>query len=443
MNAGERAGLRTFLLVCIGQNVSLLGSMLTGFGLGVWLYQRTGSATLYGLVALANVAPMVLAAPLAGVLIDRWDRRRALIVGEAGAGACSLLMAALYLLAALDTWAILLCVALASAFNALSAPAFSAATTTLVPAQHLGRANGLVQFGSALSQIVAPAAGGLLLHGVGLTWIFTIDVITFLFSIGVLLAVRIPRPAATAEGRAGRGPAWQEALQGFRYLRGRPGLLGLLLFFAAVNFNLGMAEVLVTPLVLGFADSLVLGTILSAGGVGMLAGSGLMLVWGGPRRRTRAVLGFVLLQGLFLVVCAARPSAGAVAAGAFGVLFTLPLVAGCSEAMWQRAVPPDLQGRVFSIRSTIAGASLPLAFLLAGPLCDHVAEPLLAEKGLLASSVGRILGTGPGRGAALLFIFLGGLTVVSVAVGYFYPSLRKLDEELLASPTVPLPDPGR
>jgi MFS transporter, DHA3 family, macrolide efflux protein len=430
LNAGERAGLRTFLLVWLGQSVSLVGSQLAGFGLGVWLYQRTGSTTLYSLVALANVAPLVLIAPLAGVVIDRWDRRLALLAGQAGAGACALLMAALFQLGALDPWAILLCVTLASTFGALHLPAFSATTTTLISPRHLGRANGLVQIGIALAQIGAPSAGGLLLHTFGLGAILGLDVATFLFALGVLLGVRIPRPTATAEGRAGRGSTWHEAMYGFRYLRERPGLLGLLLFSAAVNFTLGMVEVLIAPLVLGFTDSRALGTILSVGGVGMLVGSGVMLAWGGPRRCIHGMLGFILLETLFLLVAAARPSVRLVAIAAFGMLFVLPLIAGCSETIWQRKIPLDLQGRVFSARSAVAGVSLSLSFLLAGPLYDRVAGPLMAQQGLLAPSVGRLLGTGSGRGAALLLVVLSSLTLVSVAVGYLYPPLRRMEEDL-------------
>lgn len=441
MSARERTGLRTFLLVWLAQSVSLVGSQLTGFGLAVWLYQSTGSATLYGLVAVANVAPLLLISPLAGVVIDRWDRRLALLVAEAGAGACALVMAVLFLMGALEPWAILLCVTVASTFAALSSPTLSAVTTTLVPPSHLGRANGLVQFSLGLSQIAAPGAGGMLLHATGLGGILYLDVLSFVFAVGVLHLVRIPRPAATWEGPAASGSAWREALYGFRFLREQPGLLGLLLFFAAVNFNLGMVEVLIAPLVLGFADTRALGTVLSLGGVGMLVGSGVMLAWGGPRRRIHGVLGFVLLQALFLLASAARPSAALVAVGAFGVLFALSLVTGCSETLWQRRVPPAVQGRVFSVRSTIAGVSLPLSFLMAGPLCDGVAEPLMAHDGPLASTVGRILGTGPGRGAALLFVVLSSLTVVSVAAGCLYPPLRRLDDELPARPTVPDPGP--
>src|SRR5262245_1737013 len=110
----SRSGIHTFLLVWLGLTVSFTGSQLTGFALGVWLYQRTGSATLNGLVALANVGPTFLASPVAGVLIDRYSRRSALLAAQAGAGACSLAMALLAAFHRLDVGAILLCVALAS-----------------------------------------------------------------------------------------------------------------------------------------------------------------------------------------------------------------------------------------------------------------------------------------------------------------------------------------
>jgi MFS transporter, DHA3 family, macrolide efflux protein len=250
----------------------------------------------------------------------------------------------------------------------------------------------------------------------------------------VLGLVRIPRPAAPATQRGSGTAPGREMAAGWAFLRSHPGLMAMLVFFATVNFNFGIIEVVFTPLVLGFADSRVLGAILSLGGAGMAAGTVAMAVWGGPRRQIHGVLGFTMLQGLLLLLGAARPSVVLVGAGVFGVLFAMPLIGGCCETIWQRKVPPDLQGRVFSLRATIAGASLPLAYAVAGPVTDRGFEPLMAEGGPLAASVGQLLGTGPGRGAALLFVVIGGLTLLAVAAGFLYPRLREVELDLSDDP---------
>jgi DHA3 family macrolide efflux protein-like MFS transporter len=419
-----------FLLLWWGQTVSMLGSQFVNFALGVWMYQRTGSVTLYGLIALASVGPQVLATPFAGVLADRIDRRWVLLAGHAGAGICSALLIALHELDMLTIWTVLPPVALSSIFHAPLLPTFAAATTVLVPREQLGRANGLVQLGAAVSQIATPAVAGYLLLAMGLRTILLLDVVSFLLAIVSLLLIRIPRPAMSAEGRETRGPVWRQVVFGWQYIRQRPGLVGLLAFLGVVNFSIGMVQLLVTPMVLGFTDATELGVVLTAGGVGMLAGSGVMVAWGGPRQRIFGVLGFVFLQGLLMFVGAARPSALLVGVAAFGLLFAVPLISGCSQTVWQRKVPADVQGRVLAVKTAVAGVAMPLAFLLAGPLADGVFEPLMAQNGALASTVGSLLGVGRGRGVALLFIVLGCLMIAAAIIGYNYPRLRRVEAEL-------------
>jgi MFS family permease len=420
----------TFLVVWLGQMVSAIGTQLTGFGLGVWLYQRTGSVTLYGLVSLAAVLPQLLATPLAGVLADRRDRRVVLIVSHALAGACSLAIAMLFHCDRLTVATIIPLVMLASAFNAAQVPTFGASVTLLVPPRQLGRANGMVQLGAAVAQIVAPGIAGVLLPRIRLSGILIIDVASFIFAIVVLALVRFPRPAASAEGRAARSSTLAEIAVGWRFIRARRGLVGLVLLFGAVNFNLGMVQVLFAPLVLGFADAATLGTIASVGGVGMAAGGILMVAWGGPRRRVHGVLAFVLMQGLLLLLGGAHPSALLAGAGAFGVLFTMPLIAGLNQAIWQRKVPADVQGRVFAFRALLTMSCMPLACLVAGPLADRVFEPAMAAGGWLAPTLGRVIGVGRGRGVALLFVVMGCVTSASVLVAWLQPRLRRVEREL-------------
>ncbi len=418
---------RAFRWLWLAVTVSLLGSQLSGFALGVAVYGATRSTTLYALLGLATLAPQILLAPFAGVLVDRFDRRRVLLFGQAGAGACSLALCLLHLGGALGLPAMLALQAAGSACLAAQFPAVSSSTALLVPKERLGRASGLGQLGPAVAQIAAPGLAGFLVGALGLGAILAIDFATFVFAAAVMALLPIPRAAAP---RGARKPFFAELAHGWRYLRRRHGLLALLILFAALNLALGAAQVLIAPLVLGFADARALGLVLSTGGLGMLAGSGVMLAWGGPRRRVAGVLAFALVQGLFFLLGAARPSALLVGAGAFGVFFAAPLLEGTNEVLWQRKVPPSLHGRVFSFRATIPRLTVPIAWLGAGPLADRVFAPLLLPDGALASSAGRLLGVGPGRGVALLFALLGVVIAAFVALGWRYPRLRRLEDEL-------------
>ncbi|RKH58461.1 MFS transporter [Corallococcus aberystwythensis] len=434
-----------FVLLWLGQTASGMGSHLNGFGLGVWTYEHTKSTSLYSLIALASFAPGVLVAPLLGGVVDRHDLRKVMMLGHAGGAVCTVLIALLLQLDRLSVGALLALVAGGAAFNSIQLPAFAKATTVMVAPEQLPRANGLMQLGLALGSIVAPLLSGTLLPAIGVTGLLAIDVGTALLSLGVLQGLRgsaLPREAASPVKASLGRRALQDAAVGWRFIRERPGLVGLQVLLTLMSFNLGIIQVLVTPLVMSFADVRALGAVMTAGGLGMLAGSLVMLAWGGTRRRVWTVLGFVWLQGLFLGLGALRASPWVVGAGAFGVLFTLPVIMGCNQTLWQRKVPTGLQGRVFAVHSALSGVAIPIAYLLSGPLADHVFEPLMAAGAPWASALGPwVGGAGPGRGIALLLLLLGLATLLLVAACTLLPGIRRVEQVLPDAPTDPLPGP--
>lgn len=419
--------MRIFLIILSGQLISMLGSALTGFALGVWVYQETGSVTQYALISLFTVLPTVVLSPFIGALVDRWDRRWVMFMGDAGSGLMSLTIALLFFSGRLTIGAIYVCLALASIANSFQWTAWVAATSLLVPKQQLGRANGMIQAASAITQICSPLLAGLLLGMIELRGILLIDVVSFLCALGTLLLVRFPGLPQNAKTR--RNIA-QEIQEGWRYLRQRPGLMGMLLIFASANFTLSMVQVLVPPLVLTFASSAALGSVLSIGGVGALVGSLAISVWGGPRRKVYGVLGGILVQGAILLLGGLRPSVPLIATATFLFLFCFPVVTSSSQAIWQTKIAPEIQGRVFALRRMVGLSAAPVAYLLAGPLVDRVFEPLLLPGGALASSVGQVIGVGPGRGIGLLLILLGLGTMLVVIASFLMPQIRLVELQL-------------
>jgi MFS family permease len=429
-SALQQRGFRTFGLIWIGQLISLTGTSMTGFALGVWVYQRTGSVTQFALIALFVTTPTILISPIAGALVDRWDRRWAMILSDVGAGIGTLIMALLLFADGLEVWHIYLAVGISSVFSAFQWPAYTAATTLLVPKEHYGRASGMVQLSEAAAQIVSPVIAGILVVSVGVKGVILLDVVSFTFAVGTLLLVRIPRPPVSTEGEEGKGSLLKEAAYGWNYIRARSGLFGLLIFFAVTNFSASIAMVLFQPMILELATPAVLGTIMSVSGIGMLIGGVTMSAWGGPKRKIYGVLLFELLIAFCLILAGLKPSLIMIGAAAFIAFFGIPLINGSSQAIWQRKVAPDVQGRVFSIRRMIAMSAQPISFLIAGPLADRVFEPLLAVDGWLAASVGQVIGVGPGRGMAFMFILMGVFGIFTVGAGYLYPRLRLVELEL-------------
>lgn len=439
---GRFQGRKGFFIIWLGQVVSLIGTGLTAFALSVWVYQETGEVTKLGGILLSLALPAVLLSPVAGVVVDRFDRRKILILSDLGAAISTGAVAILFATGHLEVWHLYVTSVWSSICTTFQLPAYSASIPLLVPKRHLGRANGMVQMGAAAGQIVAPLAGGLLLVTIGVPGVLVIDLSTFVFAVSALLVVRIPMPEKTEEGTTDRGRFWREALAGWHFVRERPGFLGLLLFFAVTNSMAAMVNLLGVPLILSFASPAVLGTVSSIAGVGLLLGGLTLSVWGGSKRRIQDVLGFTVLSGCFILLVGLREWAVQFAVGGFGFLFCMPIVSGSSEAIWQSKVAQDLQGRVYAIRKVIASSARPLAYVVGGPLADRVFEPLLAPGGALTGSVGRVLGVGEGRGIGLLFVILGLLTVLAAVAGYMHPRIRNLESEVPSRGVRDEPDEG-
>jgi MFS transporter, DHA3 family, macrolide efflux protein len=423
-------GMLTFGIVWFGQLISFIGSGLSSFGLGVWVYQSTGSITLFALISLFANLPGALLGPFAGTLVDRWDRRKALLYSDLGAGISTTVILLLFLTGGLELWHLYLATFVSGTCAALRWPALTAATTQLVPKRQYARVNGLLQIVLVGRVLVSPLLAGVLIGWIGLQGIILVDFTTFLFAIGTLQAISIPRPEETAEGKASKGSFFQETVYGWRYITARPGLFALMNLFSMVNFLMEMTIVLFTPLVLSFGSPATLGSVMSLGGIGYLAGSVVASTWNGAKRRAYTVIGSMLLMGLFMIVIGLQPTQLVVIAGTFMAMFCLPILSCANQVIWQEKVASDLQGRVFAIRGAIVLATPPLAYLAAGPLSDRVFEPLMAANGLLAGSLGRIIGIGQGRGIALLVICMGLSVMLAAVAGYLNPHLRKVEDEL-------------
>ncbi|HVO36934.1 MAG TPA: MFS transporter [Candidatus Acidoferrum sp.] len=427
------AGMLGFTIIWIGQMFSLLGTAMTGFALTVWAWEITGQATALALVGFFNFAPIVLASPIAGAIVDRYSRKKVMMLADLFAGLPTIAVLLLYTTGNLQIWQLYITGAIAGTFQAFHFPAYSAAVTMMVSKEQYGRANGMLATAQFTSGIFAPIIAALLLTTVGLPIVLIVDIITFTFAISMLLFVHIPQPVRTEAGRKGMGSIWKESIYGFRYIFERPSLLGLQLIFFSVNLVGNFGNTLLAPMILARTgnNNITLGSVLSAGGVGGLVGSIALTVWGGPKRRVHGVLGGMislsLLGGLLMGL---GQDVFIWALASFLGFFFLPIINGSNQAIWQSKVAPDVQGRVFSARLLIAQISVPVSMLLAGPLADRVFEPAMMPNGHLSSIVGWLVGTGPGAGMLLMFVITGILGVLVGLGGYGIRVVRDAEKIL-------------
>jgi len=304
-------------------------------------------------------------------------------------------------------------------FQTFQWPAYSAAITMIVPKKHYARAHAMTELAGNTSNIFAPLLAGALLPFIGLGGILTIDIITFLVAIGSLLIVVIPQPEATQEGLESRGSIWKEAAYGFRYIFKRPSLLGLQSVFMIGNFFATMAFLMIAPMILARtgSNSLIYGSVQTAGAIGGVIGGLFMSAWGGTKKKVHGVLSGWTIAGLFGYTLMGIGQAFPVwAVGSFIGAGTVPLINSSNQAIWQAKVAADLQGRVFATRRMIAWLVTPIATLLVGPLADLVFEPAMSEPSFLSANFGWLVGYGAGAGMALILVFCG-LAMAGVGVG--------------------------
>jgi MFS transporter, DHA3 family, macrolide efflux protein len=422
-------GMVGFTLVWVGQLVSVLASSATGFALTIWAYETTGSATALGVITTSFLLPFLLLSPIAGAMVDRYNRKLMMMVSDLAAAAATIAVLVLHATGGLAIWHLYLTSILIGLGNTFQWPAYSAAITTMVPKEQYQRANGMMGLVDSGPGVLAPLLAGALYPIAGLTGILLLDVATFVLAIGTLLAVDVPTPPRSAEGEAARGHLLAEAVFGFKYIFKRKSLLGLQLFFVTLNFLTGFG--LVVPFILARTgnNSMSLGAVTSAAALGGIAGGLLMSTWKGFKRRMTNVFvgeflfgftGFFLFGfGRSLSFWIPTVALGAVAAA---------LTNSTAQAIWQSKVPPDLQGRVFSARRFISWSLIPVTPVLAGALADFVTGPAMVSDTWMSRAFGWAVGTSPGSGLALQYVVAGALYCLAcVLVLFFVPAVRNLD----------------
>ncbi|MBI5670232.1 MAG: MFS transporter [Chloroflexi bacterium] len=450
--------MKAFLLVAVGQFVSLTGTAMSQFALSIWAWEETGQATALALVNVFGLVPLILLSPVAGALVDRWNRKLVMMLSDLGAGVATIAIFLLYSAGALEIWHLYVAAVITGAFQTFQWPAYSAAIAMMVPKEQYTRANALYGLAESASGILAPSlAAGLLagvvigtstlLPGLGVGGILMIDIITFVAAIGALLVIVVPQPERSAAGEQAQGSLVNEAVYGFRYIFARPSLLGLQLVFMGGNFFASAAFTLLTPMLLSRTgnNEQILGLVQSVFGIGGVVGGLFLTAWGGPKRRVHGVLaGWILssLGGMLLLGLGTGLLVWVI--GAFVSSFLVPTINGSNQSIWQAKVPPDIQGKVFSARRMIAWLVNPLAALIVGPLADNALEPAMREGGTLTGAFGWLVGVGPGAGMALIIV-LASLGATAIAFGaYFVPAVRNAEDILPdhdaqpAAPPVPV-----
>jgi MFS transporter, DHA3 family, macrolide efflux protein len=437
--------MRAFIIVWLGQMISVLATNMTHFALTIWVFERTGSVTALALQGVFYITPFLIISPFAGAMVDRYNRKLMMMVSDAGAGVATIAILILQSMGVLDVWHLWVAAAVTGVFQAFQWPAYSASISLMVPKEQYGRANGMMSLVEMGPGVLAPLLGGALLAVIGLRGILLIDVATFLLAVGSLLLVHVPQPPRTEAGREGQGNIYKEAVYGFRYILQRPSLLALQLVFLGANFFAGIGGTLQAPLVLAATgnNAVIFGTVQSVGALGGIVGGLAMSAWGGFKRRVHGVLlGWTLFGVLGHALFGLGRDVPVWLTAIFLGSLLGPIINASNQAIWQAKVAPDVQGRVFAARRLIAWLASPITPIIAGALADGWLEPGMRAGGQLTGLFGGLVGVGPGAGMSLLLLLTGLLTSAVGLLGYLSANVRNAESLLPDHMAAPEPRPA-
>lgn len=423
--------MRGFTVIWGGQFVSLLGTFMTRFALTIWAWQVTGEATALALTGLAFALPNILLYPVAGALVDRWNRKLVMMLSDIAAGIATLVIFLLFTSGNLQVWHLYVTGAFSGLFSSFQFPAYSAAVSTMVDKEHYTRTSAMLSLAQNTSGILSPVAAGVLLPAIGMNGILVFDLFSVAVAIAALTLVNVPQPEPKQAEE--RNSLLEDSLFGFKYIRERPGLLGLQLVFFTINFIGSLGFPLLAPMILSRTgdDSIILGTVQSAFGAGGIVGGLALSAWGGPKKRVHGVLAGMATSCLLgYVAIGLGKDMYTWAIGAFLMMLFNPLINGSNQAIWQSKVPPEMQGRVFGTRAMIALISQPVAMAITGPLADKFLIPGMLEGGVLVPYFSWLVGVGPGTGISLLWLFLGVIGFVAGMGGYLFKQVRDVESIL-------------
>lgn len=413
-----------FMLLWSGQLVSAIGSGLSSFGLGVFVFGLTGKASAVALVTLFAFMPGLLLSAISGVLADRYDRRLLMVLGDSLSALGLVFILVCMLRGDVQLWQIYLGVTVSSVFSSLLDPAYKATVTDLLTPEQFTKASGFVQLAGSAKFLISPVIAGFLLTVSDIKLLLLLDICTFFVTVTSTLVVR----KGLASQRNGSTTSFSmELKEGWAAVSQNRGVLVLVIIASVITFFLGFIQTLSTPLVLAFSDSAALGTIITIAASGMLVTSVVVGILPIKKGYVRLLAVSLFFAGLGMAAFGMRENMVWISAAGFFFFSMLPFANASLDFLTRTNIENSKQGRAWGLIGLISQLGYVAAYALSGVLADYVFNPLLADGGALAGSIGRLIGTGAGRGTGLLIMVAGGLLCLTAIVLYQIKSVRRLE----------------
>ncbi|WP_373485313.1 MFS transporter [Acetobacterium malicum] len=431
--AKQNSAMNKFMILVAGSFISSIGSGLTDFGLAIYILKLTGSVGATGVFAICAFLPAILLAPVGGVLADRYDRRLMMILGELFSGLSLLICLVAVMSPHPSLVVICMGVGLSSVFSALTEPAFKATITDLLSAKDFTRAGGMVQLAGSAKLLISPAIAGLMLQVTTVGTLIMLDILTFFTTVLIIAFVR--KGLVNQKSAVISSGFLSEISDGITAIRGKKGIMTMIIIMTIATFCLGFVQMLSKPLVLAIASERELGILTTVIAMGMMVGSiGISMV-----KQPKSYVGMLSIGlfgcGVFFALIGISKNLVLIAGFGFMMFVFMPAIQIGAEVLIRTNLDNRLQGRAFGLIGLITQMGYILAFIAAGILADRIFEPLMQGNTELALKIGTVIGYGAGRGNALLIIITGiGLAVVGIIV-YRLKNIKNLEGKAAADET--------
>ena len=417
-----------FTLAMLASVLSISGTLMTQFAVITWAWEATRSTIASGLITVTSFSAVVVVSVFSGALVDRWNRKKAIILTDIIGGVMTGFILVLHLTNHLQVWHLAVLGLVLGTLEAFQFPAYLASITLMVPSEQRNRANGMFQTSWSVAEIVSAALGGILFALIGLSGVLLIDLVSFAVIVVTISLIHIPQPEQVDEEP---GSLLQDIIAGFRYILVRPGVLLTVLLFTSINVAYGTYQGIFRPMILVFTNNSeqTLGFALAAVSIGSVVGGSIATVWKGPKKRIPTILlswcvmsafGFVLAGlGLSLPIwLVGRFISGVISMIAVTLCF----------GVWQDNVEEHVQGRVFGIIRLLAQGSIPISAFVATFLVQEVVGPAMQPGQSLANLVGGLFGTGEGSAMSLVMVSAGLIFgILLPLLGFMIPAIRNAD----------------
>lgn len=404
------------IFLIIIQLISLFGTHMSDFALGLHLYEKSGSLYFYSYFSLFIILPEILFSPIMGYYIDKYDKKTMMLIGHAGAGIASICILLLLQAGYANLYGYLALIIISSLFNSLVFASFNVLLGSEVKKEDMNKLASFIQLGFGVVMIIAPAIAAYLLDNQGIEVIFYIDIITFSLALLVISSMHFLKK--TIDKKNVNIFFLDSIKQSYSYLRKNKLLWLSLILFAFIEFSMAQVTVLITPIILSISDKSTLGMVMSIAGVGMLLGS-ILLLFVKIKKLLYWINIFAILQALIFLMAIFHIGVKEIAAGAFLFMFFSSLIGILNYTYWQEQVEQTIKGKIFGLRQSIILFSIMLGYIASAPM-SHLMEVILS----VFPSILEVIGTYIHPEIRLLFI-VNAFLIVSIVI-IIYNQQKKL-----------------